>query len=108
MRLCVCDDIQVLLSLKLTTDIAIFHGQYVSVDGFYNFHFKAMPENAEQAKALLEPPEPQPVQTEDWRPDWRVGGSAGSGGNSGVRIEIPSDNKYDDSNYTGGQGLLGT
>jgi hypothetical protein len=90
MRLCVCDDIQVLLGLKLATDFAIFRGQHVSVYGFYNSHFKPMPENAEQAKALLQSPMPQPVQTQDWQPDWRMGGSAGSGGYSGVGIEVPS------------------
>lgn len=103
MWLCVCDDVQVLLNLKLTTDIAIFHGQHVSVDGFYNLHFKAMPENAEQAKALLQPPEPQPVQT-DWQPDWRVGGSAGSGGYSGGRIEVPSSGSNPNGSGHGNDG----
>jgi hypothetical protein len=89
MRLCVCDDIQVLLGLKVATDIAIFHGQHVSLDGFYSSHFKPMPQDAEQVRALLQQPKQQPVQT-DWQPDWRVGGSAGSCGYSGVQIEVPS------------------
>ena len=74
---------------------------------FMNSYFKPMPQDAEQVKALLQPPKPQPVQN-GLGTRLAVGGSAGSGGYSGGRIEIPSDNKYDDPNYTGGQGLLGT
>ena len=100
MRLCVCDDIQVLLGLKVTTDIAMFHGQHVSLDGFYNSYFKPIPENAEQVKALLHPPKPSPCE-QTGQPDWRVGGSAGSGGYSGVAIEVPSSGSIRTAAVTG-------
>lgn len=103
MRLCVCDDIQVLLGLKAATDYAIFRGQHVSVEGFYESHFRPMPQDAGQVDKLLRPPQPQPTRTV-WEPDWRMGGSAGSGGNSGVEIEVPSPGSNPNGSNHGNDG----
>jgi hypothetical protein len=103
MRLCVCDDIEVLLGLKAATDFAIFRGQNVSVDGFYESHFMPIPQDAEQIEALLQPPKPPPTRTV-WELDWRIGGSPGSSGHSGARIEVPSSGSNPNGSGHGNDG----
>lgn len=82
-------DLQTLFTLKRDTDLAIIHRQNVRVDGFYEAQFKPIPQDAAQIEALLQPPKLQPTRTV-WEIDWRIGGSAGSSGHSGGRIEVPS------------------
>lgn len=96
-------DLQTLFTLKRDTDLAIIHRQNVGVDGFYQSNFQPMPRDTAHVDALLQPPKPQPTRTV-WELDWRIGGTAGSSGNSGARIEVPSSGSNPNGSGHGNDG----
>jgi len=62
MRLCVCDDIAMTLSLKFGTEIAVLRGEKsVRVDSFYE-RFQQMPQDAVEVATVLAPPPAPPVR----------------------------------------------